>query len=89
MKHMKTVSVPATTREVVERVTCDLCGAPLVESHDDVEEVEIRHKSGWSSPDGGEGKEATVDMCGACFDNKLVPWLRAQGAEPVVTDWDF
>ena len=27
MKHMRTEQVPATTREVEDHVTCDMCGA--------------------------------------------------------------
>ena len=89
MKHMKTVEVPATTRKVVARVTCDLCGAPIVERGRDVSEIEVRHKSGWSCPDGGDGKEVSADLCGPCFDGKLIPWLRSQGAEPRTETWDF
>ena len=28
-----------------------------------------------------------VDMCSQCFETKLVPWLREQGAEPRTTEW--
>ena len=90
MKHLKTIPVPATTREVLDHVSCDLCGAKIANNHNyEVHEVEVRHKTGVSYPDGGSGEETSVDMCGKCFDEKLVPWLRSQGAEPQSKDWDW
>jgi len=89
MKHMKKVDVPATTRDAVDFVTCDLCGAKIEEGRNDVNEIEVRHKTGSSFPEGGIGEETSVDMCGKCFDEKLVPWLRSQGAEPRTEDWDW
>lgn len=89
MKHMKTVEVPATTKEVVDRVTCDLCGAVINVRGYDVDEVEVRHKTGSNYPEGGSGDETSVDMCGECFDEKLVPWLRSQGVEPRTEDWGW
>ena len=89
MKHIKTIEVPATTRETVDFVVCDLCGARINEKNYDVDEVEVRHKTGHSCPDGGNGEETSVDMCGKCFDEKLVPWLRSQGAEPRTEEWDW
>ena len=87
MKHIKTVEVPATTRDVVDFVTCDLCGAAITEGNYEVNEIEVRHKIGANYPDNGNGEETSVDMCGKCFDEKLVPWLRSQGAEPRTEDW--
>lgn len=90
MKHTKTVEVPATTREIVSYVTCDLCGEKI-EGRDtyDVNEVEIRYKTGRNYPEGGSGDETSVDMCGKCFEEKLVPWLRSQGVEPRTEDWSW
>lgn len=89
MKHMKTVEVPATTRETVDFVTCDLCGEKIDVRGYDVDEVEVHHKTGSNYPEGGSGYETSVDMCGKCFDEKLVPWLRSQGAEPRTDEWDW
>ena len=90
MKHFKKIPVPATTREVIDHVSCDLCGATIIESSDyTVNEVEVRHKTGTSCHDGGCGEETSVDMCGKCFEEKLVPWLRSQGAEARAKDWDW
>lgn len=88
MKHMKTVGVPATTKEVVDFVSCDLCGAKLGESRYDIDEVIVRHKTGSNYPEGGSGEETSVDMCGRCFDEKLLPFLRSQGADPRTEEWD-
>jgi len=89
MKQMKTVAVPATTRESVDFVTCDICGALVEEKQYDVNEIEVRHKSGYSCPGGASLEETSVDLCGKCFDEKLVPWLRSQGAEPRTEKWEW
>jgi hypothetical protein len=90
MKHLKTIPIPATTREIVDHVSCDLCGTTITENYNyAVNEVEVRHKTGTSYPEGGSSEETSVDMCGKCFDEKLVPWLRSQGAEPRSEDWDW
>jgi len=89
MKHMKTVVVPERTSTFVDFVTCDLCGEKVIKKGYDVDEVEIRHKVGYIYPDGGSVTEASVDMCGKCFDERLVPWLRSKGAEPHSNEWDW
>jgi hypothetical protein len=89
MKHMKTEEIPATTREYIDFVTCDLCGAKIEELNYLVDEVEVRHKTGRNYPECGFGVETSVDMCGKCFDEKLVPWLRLQGAEPRSEKWEW
>lgn len=90
MKHTRSVLVPQTWREVVERVTCDMCGAEIKgRTYGDAEEIEVKHRTGTSYPEGGSGEETSVDLCGKCFDERLIPWLRAQGAEPLMREWDF
>ena len=89
MKHTKTVEVPATTKQVLDKTACDLCGAEIKAGNYSAEEVEVRHRTGSSCPEGGSGEEVSVDMCGDCFDTKLVPWLRTQGADPKPEDWDW
>lgn len=88
MKHMKTVEVPATKKDEVDFVTCDLCGRKIGERGFDVDEVEVFHREGKSYPGFASGIETSVDMCGECFDDKLVPWLRSQGVEPRTDDFD-
>ena len=90
MKHMKTETVPATTRQEVDFVTCDLCKERIKPGRMyDVDEVEIRHRTGMADFGGGSGMETAVDLCGKCFDEKLLSWLRSQGAEPQTNEWDF
>jgi hypothetical protein len=89
MKHTKTVDVPAKTETVVYKTTCDLCGNEIVRERFGAEEVEVRHKTGVAYPEGGAGEETSVDLCGACFEEKLIPWLRSQGAEPVTKEWEW
>jgi len=89
MKHMKIVKVPETTKKIVDLITCDLCGKKIEERNYDISEVEVRHKKGKLYQDSGSGTETCFDLCCNCFDEKLVPWLRSQGAEPRIVEWDF
>lgn len=86
MKHVKTVDVPATIRKVVDFVTCDLCKEKILEEGSyDVNEVEVHHKKGSNfGMDGGSLDDVVFDICGKCFDGKLIPWLRTQGANPCI-----
>lgn len=58
----------------------------------DVDETEIavviRHRDGADYPEGGCGTELEIDLCPGCVKEKLVPWLRSQGAEIAWQDWD-
>lgn len=89
MEHIKTVEVPATIKEVVDFVTCDLCGTKIDVRGYDVDDVKVSHRTGSNYPEGGNGDETSVDMCGKCFDEKLVPWLRSNGAEPRTKEWEW
>lgn len=90
MNHIKKIEVPATTREVFDFVTCDLCKEKItLASSYDATEIEVRHKSGTNFPDGGSTTEKSFDLCRKCFDNKLIPWLRSQGAEPLIEKHDW
>lgn len=89
MKHTKLMSIPAKTREVIDKVTCDLCGNEIETVGYDCENITVSHRVGTMYPEGGGGVETVVDMCGSCFDSKLVPWLKTQGADPKPTDWDI
>jgi hypothetical protein len=86
---METVIVPETTRDVEVSVACDICNGVIGLDFYKVDEIEVRHKTGYSYPDGGSGEEITFDLCGRCFDKKLIPWLRSQGAAPQIKEWDF
>ena len=87
MRHVKTVKVPSKKMEVLDKVTCDLCGEQIEHERGYIDEVEVCYRSGTSYPEGGYGDIVEVDMCSQCFEDKLVPWLREQGAEPRTTEW--
>lgn len=89
MQHIKTVEVPAATKEVVDFITCDLCGKRITTEGFEVDEVNVEHRTGENYPEGGSGEQVEFDLCGKCFDEKLTPWLRTQGAEPRETEWDW
>lgn len=90
MQHFKTVEVPATTKQVHDFDTCDICGIKIDDGGvHGVNEVEVRHKTGQSYPEGGGGEEISVDMCGKCFDEKLLPWLRSLGVVLRTKEWFY
>lgn len=80
MQHNIIENVPATTRKKLVKVTCDLCNGEIKKQRYDTDEVEIEHRAGTCYPGESEGELFTVDMCGTCFHEKLVPWLAEQGA---------
>lgn len=89
MKHYRTENVPATTHSVLTHATCDLCGQKIARLKGNADEVEVKHRTGSAYPEGGGGEEVSVDLCGPCFDGKLIPWLESQGAKPTHKDWEF
>lgn len=89
MKHFKTVEFPARTSSILEKTTCDICRGEIAPEYGDADLVSVLHRTGCSYPDGGSGEEVSFDICGDCFDLKLVPWLREQGADPQSRDWDW
>jgi hypothetical protein len=102
MRHMKTVdvpAVPATTKEVVDKVTCDICGKDANRDSwgsssyefDEVEvEITVKRREGENYPEGGSGTEAVIDVCPDCFVKKLVPWVESHGHAKIETsEWDW
>jgi hypothetical protein len=98
MKVYGTKVVPATIRKVLIKRKCDLCGMESKSSEWDaglynVNETEIKitikQKEGTSYPEGGSGTEYEIDLCPSCFTNRLIPWLRSQGAAIEEREWDW
>lgn len=91
MKHLKTVEVPATTKDVVDRVTCDLCGEVIARASDfyAFDEVTIKRRAGHDWPDGGQGTEQSIDCCSKCWRETVVPFLRERGATVRSEEWDW
>ena len=94
MKHTEKRAVERIETFVV-KVTCDICHEEIRREHDSVgdgcsaEEVTVEHKTGHSYPEGGSGETVLVDICPKCFDERLVPWLQSQGAEPRKEEWSW
>lgn len=89
MKHKRMVHHPARDEERVYKTTCDSCGEEIREDTYEVNEVKVSHKTGHSYPEGGSGEKIIVDLCGKCFDEKLIPFLKSIGANPRTEEWDW
>lgn len=89
MRHMKIMNRPAISEEVVDFKTCDLCGEKIMEGTFEINEVEIVRRVGCRYPEGGSATKTEFDVCGDCFEKKVVPWLISQGGEPYVTESDW
>lgn len=89
MRHLTTKEIPARTKQVTDYISCDLCKDKIVEHDHQVDEVDVSRTTGYRFPGSGQGTITSFDLCGKCFEEKLIPWLRDQGAEPLVSDWDF
>lgn len=86
-------------REVIQvktelvNCTCDFCGAggnpgclsvDWGEDEYDVDKTEISWTSGTNYPGDLNVETKYVDMCPACFRNKLLPWMLRQGVQPQI-----
>jgi len=84
--------------DVLAETKCDLCGAIAKDGNWDSSywsintvdvEIKIQQREGSEYPDGGSGTEIKVDLCPKCFKEKLVPFLRSNGADIKEVKWDF
>jgi len=89
MKETRQIIIPAKTEIQVIGATCDMCRNRIKEGLYEVNEVTINHKKGQDYPEGGSGTEITIDMCGECFETKLIPWLAGQGIKPEIKEWSW
>jgi hypothetical protein len=72
MKHNKILKVPATEKEVIDKITCDLCGKEIERNFGyDVNDVQVSHRTGSNYPEGGSGEETSADICGKCLMKSL------------------
>ncbi len=98
MRKFETYTQPAMEKTRLVETTCDLCGRVASRgdwdsSNYEVAESEVkvivRQKGGTAYPEGGSGTEIVVDVCPKCFKEKLVPFLRSQGAKIEEREWDL
>ena len=96
-------AVPATTREIVESVKCDLCGDVIkttaVESdgvdwenaqgYGEVNKTCVQIAKGYTYPDCHNLEFRAYHVCPVCFETKLEPWLKAQGAQHTEREEDW
>jgi len=96
MKVYETKTIPVHEFRFVARRSCDLCGlltegddwhAGTWEVNETTVRIEIKQKKGDNYPEGGSGTEYEIDICPDCFKNKLVPWLKSQGADIQQKEW--
>jgi hypothetical protein len=91
------IDVPKTYKVLVER-KCDLCGfkarnldwnASCYEINETEISITIDHKEGENYPESCNSTSWKIDMCPNCFKNKLIPWLKDQGAniKEIERDW--
>lgn len=95
MKNYENVVKTYEASELIE-MKCDLCGKVSKNDdwsidNNDVNEVElsvtVHQKQGWSCSDGGSGEEYVIDLCPDCFKNRLIPWLKSEGATIEQKEW--
>ena len=89
---------PAYKEKVCVKRQCDLCGtksksgdweAGYYEVAESTVRIEVTCKTGESYPDDAYGTEFEIDICPECFKEKLVPWLRSQGAKIEEQRWEW
>lgn len=92
MRKHKTIQVPSSYLELIR---CDLCGFEAKNDNWDAygyefNRTKIEHEVGTAYPENTYGVRYRIDICPACFREKLVPWLKEQGATDVeYKDFDY
>lgn len=100
MKLYEKYHIPAREDTRCIRRKCDLCGLESSTSHWEGSTWEVLEtklkvsvvvscRTGESFPEGGMGTAYDIDICPGCFQKRLVPWFRNQGADIKETEWDF
>jgi hypothetical protein len=86
MKHIKTVDIPASKKEMVDFTTCDFCGERLKRVSYYVNEVTITSRTGESYPEGATITEKSVDMCVDCFNIHFTKFCEEHNVKITITD---
>lgn len=95
MTHYTTETIPAREYKRATHITCDFCGTASQQadgwgkhSHD-IDEITLSRRKGSNWPDGGDTETTSADLCPACFSDRLLPWLAAQGVKLAVESHDW
>ena len=89
MKHYKKIPKHVEERQYLTHATCDICNSQLERGSYELEEININYKVGTNYPEGGSGEECSVDLCGKCFKEKLIPFLESNGVDAKFTEWSW
>lgn len=90
MKHFKTIVIPEKTKEILNKITCDICNSEIITEDKDRfsnNEINVSCKIGRCYPDDCYGDKISFDICPDCFKNKLIPFLNSLGAEGTEESW--
>ena len=92
MRIIKAVKIPERHVDQEIAVVCDICSArsdnEFADKQWEVCEIDISYRCGFQYPDSGYGKTVTVDLCPACFMDKLIPWIKSKGGTPTEKEWE-
>src|SRR5882724_11735975 len=91
MREFETRQVTSNVTKCV-RQTCDLCGREAknpgnswergIYNVDDITlSVSVVAERGQCYPEGGHTSKIEIDLCPECFRDRLIPWLKSQGAK--------
>lgn len=89
MKKYEDKVIPESTKKVLVETTCDMCKKEITGSFYEADEVKISRNHGTQYPEASYTKKDYVDLCGKCFQEKLIPWLKSQGCEMQTEDTGF
>jgi hypothetical protein len=100
MKTYMTIKETVKEKVVKDKVFCDWCNKvtreynadgscyDLVEDRYEVNEFELKWKTGTAYPECGDGEEVEVDLCGKCR-IKLFKLLKENGCNINIKEWEY
>ena len=92
-KHVKRYEYRDRPAEKVKRLVetkCDICNADISNHRNgDFDEITVERKTGYAYPECGHHFIRSFDICGACFETKIEPFLSSLGADATVEEVDW
>ena len=89
MKIYEEYTIPAKSGKRLAKRICELCGhedtkdgwdTTTYEINDTRIDITVMQEEGESHGSEGYTSRLVVDICPTCFKEKLIPWLKEQGA---------